>query len=74
MVKIKWLANGFVIEPLKKIGHGDVLNKYLYLSDVLINAAKFEMITQHLIADGFDKGTDRDLNKKFFINTFFPKN
>jgi hypothetical protein len=33
--------------------HGDLLNKYLYLSG-RVNMREVEMTTQHLISDGFD--------------------
>ena len=36
--------------------HGDLLNKYLYLSG-RINMRQMEISTQYLIADGFDIGT-----------------
>ncbi len=38
--------------------HGDVLNKYLYLSG-RVNMKEIEKTTQYLINDGFDIGTDR---------------
>ena len=49
--------------------HGDVLNKYLYLSG-RVNMREVEVTTQHLIADGFDIGTDRDPYKNFIYTTF----
>jgi acyl-[acyl-carrier-protein] desaturase len=49
--------------------HGDVLNKYLYLSG-RVNMREIEITTQHLIADGFDIGTDRDPYKNFVYTTF----
>ena len=49
--------------------HGDVLNKYLYLSG-RVNMREVEITTQHLIADGFDIGTDRDPYKNFVYTTF----
>lgn len=49
--------------------HGDVLNKYLYLSG-RVNMREMEITTQHLIADGFDIGTDRDPYKNFVYTTF----
>jgi hypothetical protein len=42
--------------------HGDLLNKYLYLSG-RVNMREVEMTTQHLISDGFDIGTGRSLQK-----------
>ena len=44
--------------------HGDVLNKYLYLSG-RVNMREVEITTQHLIADGFDIGTARYIKKTF---------
>lgn len=49
--------------------HGDLLNKYLYLSG-RVNMREIEMTTQHLIADGFDIGTDRDPYKNFIYTSF----
>lgn len=49
--------------------HGDLLNKYLYLSG-RVNMREIEMSTQHLIADGFDIGTDRDPYKNFVYTSF----
>ncbi len=49
--------------------HGDVLNKYLYLSG-RVNMREVEITTQHLIADGFDIGTDRDPYKNFVYTSF----
>ena len=49
--------------------HGDVLNKYLYLSG-RVNMAEIERTTQHLISDGFDIGTDRDPYKNFVYTSF----
>lgn len=49
--------------------HGDVLNKYLYLSG-RVNMREVEMSTQYLLADGFDIGTDRDPYKNFVYTTF----
>lgn len=49
--------------------HGDVLNKYLYLSG-RVNMNAIEKTTQHLIADGFDIGTDRDPYKNFLYTSF----
>ncbi|HMB63840.1 MAG TPA: acyl-ACP desaturase [Eudoraea sp.] len=49
--------------------HGDVLSKYLYLSG-RVNMREVEITTQHLLADGFDIGTDRDPYKNFVYTTF----
>ena len=49
--------------------HGDVLNKYLYLSG-RVNMREIEITTHHLIADGFDIGTDRDPYKNFVYTSF----
>jgi acyl-[acyl-carrier-protein] desaturase len=49
--------------------HGDVLNKYIYLSG-RVNMKEVEITTQHLIADGFDIGTARDPYKNFVYTSF----
>ncbi|WP_274474869.1 acyl-ACP desaturase [Mangrovimonas aestuarii] len=49
--------------------HGDVLNKYLYLSG-RVNMKEIERTTQYLIADGFDIGTDQDPYKNFVYTSF----
>ena len=49
--------------------HGDVLNKYLYLSG-RVNMREVEISTQHLIADGFDIGTAQDPYKNFVYTSF----
>lgn len=49
--------------------HGDVLNKYLYLSG-RVNMKEVEISTQHLIADGFDIGTSTDPYKNFVYTSF----
>lgn len=49
--------------------HGDLLSKYLYLSGK-VNMREMETSTQHLIADGFDIGTDQDPYKNFIYTSF----
>ena len=49
--------------------HGDLLNKYLYLSGK-VKMKEVEITTQHLIAEGFDIGTDRDPYKNFVYTSF----
>ena len=49
--------------------HGDVLNKYLYLSG-RVNMIEVERTTQHLINDGFDIGTGKDPYKNFVYTSF----
>ncbi|WP_461532512.1 acyl-ACP desaturase [Sinomicrobium sp.] len=49
--------------------HGDVLNKYLYLSG-RVNMREIERTTHHLINDGFDIGTDTDPYKNFVYTSF----
>ena len=49
--------------------HGDMLNKYLYLSG-RVNMREIEMTTQHLINDGFDIGTGTDPYKNFVYTSF----
>lgn len=61
----KWVR-GWTAEENR---HGDVLNKYLYLSG-RVNMREVEISTQYLINDGFDIGTDRDPYKNFIYTTF----
>lgn len=49
--------------------HGDLLNKYLYLSG-RVNMREVEQTTQHLINDGFDIGTGKDPYKNFVYTSF----
>ncbi len=49
--------------------HGDVLNKYLYLSG-RVNMREVEITAQHLITDGFDIGTGKDPYKNFVYTSF----
>ena len=49
--------------------HGDVLNKYLYLSG-RVDMREVEISTQHLISDGFDIGTATDPYKNFVYTSF----
>ena len=49
--------------------HGDVLNRYLYLSG-RVNMREMEISTQYLLADGFDVGTARDPYRSFIYTSF----
>jgi len=49
--------------------HGDLLNKYLYLSG-RINMRAMEVSTQYLIADGFDIETGTDPYRNFIYTSF----
>lgn len=49
--------------------HGDVLNKFLYLSG-RINMREVEISTHYLISDGFDIGTSHDPYKNFVYTSF----
>lgn len=49
--------------------HGDLLNKYLYLSG-RVDMRKMEMSTQYLIKDGFDIGTGNDPYRNFIYTSF----
>lgn len=78
-----WLFNMEGIDPTKKEGwgdwirrwtaeenrHGDLLNKYLYLSG-RVNMKEMELSTQHLISDGFDIGTGLDPYRNFIYTSF----
>jgi len=62
---MKWLRHWTAEENR----HGDLLNKYLYLSG-RVNMRQMEISTQYLIADGFDIGTDRDPYRNFIYTSF----
>ena len=49
--------------------HGDLLNKYLYLSG-MVNMKEMEITTQWLINDGFDIGTGMDPYRNFVYTSF----
>lgn len=49
--------------------HGDLLNKYLYLSG-RVNMREMEISMQHLIKDGFDIGTGNDPYRNFIYTSF----
>src|ERR1044072_2136941 len=49
--------------------HGDVLNRYLYLSG-RINMREFEISTQYLLADGVDIGISEDPYRNFVYTSF----
>lgn len=49
--------------------HGDLLNKYLYLSG-RVNMREVEITTHHLINDGFNIGTGKDPYKNFVYTSF----
>jgi acyl-[acyl-carrier-protein] desaturase len=49
--------------------HGDLLNKYIYLSG-RVNMRQMEISTQHLIADGMEIGTARDTYRNFVYTSF----
>jgi acyl-[acyl-carrier-protein] desaturase len=62
---MKWLR-GWSAEENR---HGDVLNRYLYLSG-RINMKEFEASTQFLIADGFNNGAGSDPYRNFVYTSF----
>ncbi|GAA4356153.1 acyl-ACP desaturase [Hymenobacter saemangeumensis] len=49
--------------------HGDLLNRYLYLSG-RVNMREFEVSTQYLINDGFDLGTAHDPYRAFVYTSY----
>lgn len=61
----KWIR-GWTSEENR---HGDLLNKYLYLSG-RVNMREMEISTQHLINDGFDIGTAHDPYRNFVYTSF----
>jgi acyl-[acyl-carrier-protein] desaturase len=78
-----WLMNVEGIDPQQPNGwsrwvrawtaeenrHGDLLNKYLYLSG-RVNMREMETSTHHLINDGFDIQTAGDPYKSFIYTSF----
>lgn len=61
----KWIR-GWTAEENR---HGDLLNKYLYLSG-RVNMRAMEVSTQYLIADGFDIQTGKDPYRNFVYTSF----
>ncbi|MEM9987379.1 MAG: acyl-ACP desaturase, partial [Bacteroidota bacterium] len=49
--------------------HGDLLNKYLYLTG-RVNMREMEVSTQHLLNDGFDIQTSTDPYRNFIYTSF----
>src|SRR4051812_41163090 len=49
--------------------HGDLLNRYLYLSG-RINMRQLEISTQYLLADGVDLGISKDPYRNFVYTSF----
>ncbi len=62
---MKWIR-GWTAEENR---HGDLLNKYLYLSG-RVNMREMEVSTQFLIADGFDIQTGADPYRNFVYTSF----
>jgi acyl-[acyl-carrier-protein] desaturase len=61
----KWIR-GWTAEENR---HGDLLNKYLYLSG-RVNMREMEVSTHYLIADGFDIKTGSDPYRSFVYTSF----
>ncbi|CAN5621542.1 acyl-ACP desaturase [soil metagenome] len=61
----KWIR-GWTAEENR---HGDLLNKFLYLSG-MVNMKEVEISTQYLLADGFDIQTGRDPYRNFVYTSF----
>lgn len=61
----KWIR-GWTAEENR---HGDLLNKYLYISG-RVNMREMEVSTQYLIADGFDIQTGADPYRNFVYTSF----
>lgn len=61
----KWIR-GWTAEENR---HGDVLNRYLYLSG-RVDMRELEVSTQYLIADGFDIQTGADPYRNFVYTSF----
>jgi acyl-[acyl-carrier-protein] desaturase len=61
----KWVR-GWTAEENR---HGDLLNKFLYLSG-MVNMKEVEISTQYLLADGFDIQTGRDPYRNFVYTSF----
>ncbi|HEV7348723.1 acyl-ACP desaturase [Telluribacter sp.] len=61
----KWVRNWTAEENR----HGDLLNKYLYLSG-RVDMHAMEVSTQYLISDGFDIQTGRDPYRNFVYTSF----
>ena len=61
----KWVR-GWTAEENR---HGDLLNKYLYLSG-RVNMREMEISTQHLLNDGFDIQTGNDPYRSFIYTSF----
>ena len=81
-----WLMDIQGVDQSKKVGwtqwirgwtaeenrHGDLLNKYLYLSG-RVNMKEVEITTHHLLNDGIDLGTAKDPYRSFVYTSFQEK-